>query len=210
MIFYFLILTFCFITMISIGLTGGIGSGKSTVARIFNVLGIPVYYADDAAKRIMNQDPEVKKKMLLHFGEQSYGENGLLNRAYIASQVFNDPERLALLNSITHPATIADAAQWMQRQTGPYAIKEAALLFESGSAADLDYIIGVYSPTALRIQRIMHRDKITREEVLQRMQRQIDERIKMKLCDFVVVNDEQQLLIPQVMALDEKLRKIDG
>lgn len=190
--------------MLRIGLTGGIGSGKSTVARIFNVLGIPVYYADDAARRVMNEDPEVKKNMLQHFGNESYTDEGLLNRPYIASLVFSNPEKHALLNSISHPATIADSEKWMSRQTGPYAVKEAALLFESGSAGNLDYIIGVYSPTSLRIQRIMHRDNISREEVLQRMKRQIDDRMKMKLCDFVIQNDEQQLLIPQVLALHER------
>jgi len=196
--------------MVKIGLTGGIGSGKSTVAKIFSVLGIPVYYADDAARRVMNEDPEVKKNMLRHFGKESYTAAGLLNRPYIASLVFGNPEKLELLNTISHPATIADSEQWMKRQATPYAIKEAALLFESGSAGNLDYIIGVYSPSALRIQRIMHRDNITREEVLQRMKRQIDERMKMKLCDFVVMNDEQQLLIPQVLALHEKFKKSAG
>ncbi|PZR28508.1 MAG: dephospho-CoA kinase [Citrobacter freundii] len=194
--------------MVRIGLTGGIGSGKSTVAKIFNVLGIPVYYADDAARRVMNEDPEVKKNVLQHFGSESYTTEGLLNRPYIASLVFGNPEKLELLNSISHPATIADSEKWMKGQTSPYAIKEAALLFESGSAGNLDYIVGVYSPAALRIQRVMQRDKITREEVLQRMKRQIDERMKMKLCDFVVVNDEQELVIPQVVALHEKFKMI--
>ncbi|MCG2617114.1 dephospho-CoA kinase [Terrimonas sp. NA20] len=190
--------------MIKIGLTGGIGSGKSTVARIFEVLGVPVYYADDAAKRVMNENAEVRQNLIKHFGNESYTAEGLLNRAYISSQVFGNPEKLALLNSISHPATIADSEQWMARQTTPFAIKEAALLFESGSAGSLDYIIGVYSPTPLRILRTMHRDNISREDVLQRMKRQISETVKMKLCDFVVVNDEQELLIPQVVGLREK------
>lgn len=191
--------------MIKIGLTGGIGSGKSTVARIFSVFGIPVYNADDAAKRLMNEDPEVKKNVMHHFGKESYTAEGSLNRAYIASRVFSNKENLALLNSITHPATIADSEKWMSRQTTPYAVKEAALLFESGSAGNLDYIIGVYAPVSLRIHRTMQRDGISRDDVLQRMSRQIDENMKMKLCDFVVVNDEQQLLIPQVESLHEKL-----
>ena len=189
--------------MIRIGLTGGIGSGKSTVAKIFEVLGIPVYYADAANKRLVNEDPKIIKDITHHFGEKSYVD-GKLNRAYIASIVFNDPEKLALLNAISHPATIEDANKWMQQQTSPYVIKEAALIFESGSAENLDLVIGVYAPVPLRIKRTMDRDKITQEEVKKRMERQINEELKMKLCDYVVINDEQQLVIPQVMALHQK------
>jgi dephospho-CoA kinase len=127
------------------------------------------------------------------------------NRPYIASLVFNNKEKLDLLNSLTHPATIHDANKWMQRQKAAYTIKEAALLFESGSVEHLDFVIGVYTPLPLRIQRVMQRDKISREEVQQRMHRQMDERIKMKLCDAVIINDEQQLLIPQVTDLHKKL-----
>jgi len=190
--------------MFRVGLTGGIGSGKSTVAKIFEVLGIPAYYADMAARRLMNEDQELKKNIIAYFGNESYEANEL-NRSYIASVVFNDKEKLELLNSLTHPATIRDANQWMERQSSPYTIKEAALIFESGSAEHLDYVIGVYTPTPLRIQRIMRRDNITREEVLHRMNRQIDEEIKMRLCDAVLINDEQQLLLPQVLQLHEKL-----
>jgi len=190
--------------MLRAGLTGGIGSGKSTVAKIFEVLGIPVYYADDGAKRLMNEDEELKKNIITHFGKESY-LNEQLNRPYIASLVFNDKEKLELLNFLTHPATIRDANHWMKRQTSPYIIKEAALIFESGAAEYLDHVIGVFTPVPLRIHRIMQRDKITQEEVLQRMNRQIDEDIKMRLCDSVLINDEQQLLVPQVLQLHEKL-----
>ena len=193
--------------MLRIGLTGGIGSGKSTVARIFEVLGIPVYYADAAARRLMNEDEELKKNIINHFGNESY-VNSQLNRPYIASIVFNDKGKLELLNSLTHPATISDANKWMQEQTSPYIIKEAALIFESGSAEHLDHVIGVYTPAPLRIQRIMDRDRITKEEVLQRMNRQMDEDKKMKLCDFVISNDDKQLLIPQVLQLHEKLQAL--
>lgn len=189
--------------MLKIGLTGGIGSGKTTVAKIFEVLGIPVYYADEAARRLLNENEEVRSSIIKHFGKESY-TNGKLNRSYISSLVFNDKEKLELLNSLTHPATILDANNWMQQQTSPYIIKEAALIFESGSAEHLDYIIGVYSPPALRIKRTMERDHITREEVIKRMTKQIDEETKMKLCDFVITNDEQQIVIPQVLQLHEK------
>jgi dephospho-CoA kinase len=190
--------------MLRVGLTGGIGSGKSTVAKIFEVLGIPVYYADDAAKKIMNTDEELKKAIIKQFGEESYS-NDQLNRPYIASLVFNDKEKLELLNSLTHPATIRDANQWMRQQTSSYTIKEAALIFESGSAEHLDYVIGVYTPLPLRIKRIMDRDHIAKEEVQQRMSRQIDEEIKMRLCDAVITNDEEQLVTTQVLKLHEQL-----
>lgn len=190
--------------MLRVGLTGGIGSGKTTVAKIFEVLGVPVYYADDAAKHIMNTDEELKKAVIENFGEESY-VNDQLNRPYIAALVFNDKDKLELLNSLTHPATIRDANRWMQQQTSSYTIKEAALIFESGSAEYLDYVIGVYTPLPLRTRRIMDRDQVTSEEVKQRMSRQIDEEIKMRLCDSVIANDEQQLVTTQVLQLHEQL-----
>lgn len=190
--------------MLRIGITGGIGSGKSTVAKIFETLGVPVYYADDAAKRIMNEDEELKQQIKQQFGEVVF-TNGKLNRKALAEIVFNDPVKLNQLNAIMHPATIADAERWMQKQTTPYAIKEAALIFESGAQEFLDYVIGVTAPAPLRIQRTMHRDDITKEEVTARMNRQMDESIKMKLCDFVLKNDEQEMLLPQVIALHNNL-----
>lgn len=188
--------------MLHIGLTGGIGSGKSTIAKVFETLGIPVYYADDASKKLMNEDKELKKQIIRHFGDASYTDNQL-NRSYIASVVFADKTKLELLNSLVHPATIRDAKRWMNEQNTPYAIKEAALIFESGSAEGLDYIIGVFAPQALRIKRTMDRDNVTREAVINRMQNQVDEAMKMRLCDFVIYNDEQQLVIPQVLKLHE-------
>lgn len=190
--------------MFRVGLTGGIGSGKTTVAKIFEVLGIPVYYADDAAKKIMNTDDDLRKAITEKFGAESY-INDQLNRPYIASVVFNDNEKLELLNSLTHPATIRDANKWMIEQKSPYSIKEAALIFESGSAEHLDYVIGVFTPLPLRIKRIMERDHITKEEVLIRMSRQIDEDIKMRLCDTVIKNDEQHMVTTQVLQLHERL-----
>jgi len=188
--------------MLKIGLTGGIGSGKSTVAKIFETLGIPVYYADAEAKRLMNSSETLKKVIRQNFGEATY-ENDQLNRKYLAGIVFNNPEKLELLNALIHPVTINDAEQWMQQQSAPYSIKEAALLFESGAAENLDFIIGVYAPQALRIKRVMKRDGLTADEIMKRINRQVNEEMKMKLCDFVITNNEQELLIPQVLKLHQ-------
>jgi dephospho-CoA kinase len=190
--------------MLKVGITGGIGSGKSTVSRIFELLGIPVYYADTAAKEIMHTDGELKASVQEHFGADIY-KNGILDRAALGKIVFNDKQQLELLNSLVHPATIRHSDEWASRQTAPYVLKEAALLFESGSSQSLDKIIGVFAPQPLRLLRVMKRDNATREEVLARMNKQIDENIKMRLCDYVVHNDEQQLVIPQVLALHETL-----
>ena len=192
--------------MLKIGLTGGIGSGKSTVAKIFEVLGIPVYYADEAARRIMNENEGLKAQIIAQFGTQSYA-NGALNRAYLAAEVFNDKAKLERLNALVHPVTIADSSQWMARQTTPYAVKEAALIFESGTRRYLDYVIGVSAPAPLRMLRATRRDHSTKEKVEAVMNRQLDESVKMKLCDFVIINDEQQAVLPQVMKLHEELLK---
>ncbi|MBK7560378.1 MAG: dephospho-CoA kinase [Chitinophagaceae bacterium] len=193
--------------MIKVGLTGGIGSGKTTIARIFETLGIPVYNADDATKRLMNSNPDLKTTLIKNFGEASY-KNNVLDTTYLAGIVFNDPEKLALLNSLTHPVTIKDAADWISKQSAPYAIKEAALLFESGAADHVDYVIGVFAPQPVRIKRVMDRDGLTAEEVMKRISRQMDEEVKMKRCDFVITNNEHQLVIPQVLELDKKLREL--
>jgi dephospho-CoA kinase len=190
--------------MIKVGLTGGIGSGKSTVAQVFKTLGVPVFDADVVAKRIMEEDKFLVASIKKAFGEEAYSGDKL-NRKYIADIVFKDKYQLELLNSLTHPATIKAAEDWMVDQTTSYCIKEAALLFEAGTAGDLDYIIGVQAPDALRIKRVMQRDGITRQEVLNRMGKQIEQDIKMRLCDYVITNDEQRLLIPQVLELHNKL-----
>lgn len=188
--------------MLKIGLTGGIGSGKSTVAAIFSVLGIPVFDADAVTKKLMEDDESIRSSIKKKFGEEAY-LNNKLNRKYIASIVFNDVHKLEILNSITHPVVITAAQKWMQQQTSAYTIKEAALMFESASAAGVDFIIGVFAPQHLRIKRVMERDNISRLDVLARMDKQIDEKIKMKLCNFIIVNDEQQLVIPQAIKLHE-------
>ena len=188
-----------------IGLTGGIGSGKSVVAKVFATLGIPVFNADDEAKRIMQTSPEIKNKLIEQFGLEIYNEHGL-DKEKLASIVFNDPFQLQLLNAIVHPVTIQAAKDWAAKQTTPYVIKEAALIFESAAADGLFKVIGVTAPLSLRIQRVMQRDGVSKEQVEARMQHQISDTIKMRLCDYVIQNNNQEMLIPQVLELDKAIR----
>jgi dephospho-CoA kinase len=190
--------------MLKIGITGGIGAGKSTVAGIFKVLGVPVFDADVTAKNILNTDPILREQIAAAFGSETY-KKGLLDRKYLATLVFNNPNQLAKLNALVHPATIAAADKWASRFTDkPYIIKEAALLFEARTNEGLDYIIGVTAPVELRMTRVMDRDQVSREEVLNRMQHQLDDTEKMKRCNFVIDNNEASLVIPQVLALHAK------
>lgn len=188
-----------------IGLTGGIGSGKSVVAKIFATLGIPVFNADDEAKRIMQTSPEIKTKLIEQFGMDIYNESGL-DKEKLASIVFNDPFQLQLLNAIVHPVTIQAAKDWAAKQTSPYVIKEAALIFESGAADGLLKVIGVTAPLSLRTHRVMQRDGITKEQVDARMRNQISDTIKMRLCDYVIENNNQQMVLPQVLDIDKAIR----
>jgi len=193
--------------MLKVGLTGGIGSGKSTVAAIFETLGTPVYYADKEAKRLMIEDVNLIQSIKELLGKESYS-NGNLNREYIASVVFNEPKKLEQLNQLIHPLTIADSDNWMLQQSTPYAIKEAALIFESNSESHLDVIIGVTSPESLRIKRVMERDGIDEAAVRQRMSRQMSEDEKIKKCNFVITNDEPFLLTRQVLLIHKTLIKM--
>ena len=192
--------------MLKIGITGSIGAGKSTVAGIFKVLGVPVFDADATAKSILNSDLELREQIIAAFGSETY-KNGLLDRKYLASLVFNNPDQLAKLNALVHPATIKAADTWAkhwEEQGSAYIVKEAALLFEAGTNIGLDFIIGVTAPEDLRITRVMARDHVTREEVLKRMQHQLDDTQKMERCDIVIDNNEKALLIPQVLTLHQQ------
>jgi dephospho-CoA kinase len=195
------------LSTLKIGLTGGIGSGKTTVAAIFEVLKVPVYYADAASKSLYISDKELEQEIRKFFGDEIYA-GGEFNRRLLAETVFSRPEKLEQLNKLVHPRTIRHAESWMASQKTPYIIKEAALIFESGSASGLDLVIGVSAPEHLRIHRAMKRDGLTRDEVKKRMDQQIDEKIKMSLCDFVIVNDEQQAVLPQVLALHDKFLRM--
>lgn len=192
--------------MKKVGLTGGIGSGKSTVAKIFETLGIPVYYADLEAKRLMVEDTSLVEAIKELFGEEAYDANGRLNRAFIAQRAFPEPELLKKLEALVHPAVLRDGERWHAAQRdAPYTIKEAALLFESGSYRQLDKVITVFAPLELRIQRVMARDKSAREDVEARIARQMPEDEKIALADFVVYNDGSRSLISQVWQIHKEL-----
>ena len=188
-----------------IGLTGGIGSGKSVVAKIFATIGIPVFNADEEAKRIMQTSPAIKTKLIEQFGTDIYNAHGL-DKEKLAAIVFNDPFQLQLLNAIVHPLTIQAAKDWAAKQSSPYVIKEAALIFESGAADGLFKVIGVTAPLSLRTYRVMQRDGITKDQVDARMRNQISDTIKMRLSDYVIDNNNQQMVIPQVLEIDKAIR----
>lgn len=190
------------------GITGGIGSGKTTVCRIFEAIGIPVYYADDWAKWLINNDVELKKGIVKIFGSDAYTPEGEYNRSFVAKIVFENREKLAALNALVHPAVERHSRDWHDKQAAkgaPYTLKEAALLIESGSRQFLDFLIVVTAPEALRIRRVMRRDGLTEEAVRARMRSQITEAEMLKAADFVIVNDGVQMLVPQVWKIHQKL-----
>jgi len=191
---------------LKIGITGGIGSGKTFICRLFEALGIPVYNADEEAKRLMNTDIRIKEKLIAQFGEATY-KDGLLDRAFLANMVFSDKDKLELLNGIVHPIVIQEAKDWAERQTTGYSLKEAALLFESGSYKELDYTILVTAPIDIRIQRVIERDGTTEPQVWERMNKQLSDEEKLQLADFVIVNDGITPLLPQVWTLHQKFLK---
>jgi dephospho-CoA kinase len=190
--------------MLKVGITGGIGSGKSTICQVFETLGIPVLYADNIAKALMMSDPNLRQNIIKLLGEDAY-QNNQLNRTFISNIVFKDKEKLAQLNAIIHPVVIAYGEDWMNGQNSSYAIKEAALFFETGSNKKVDVMIGVSAPLQLRIQRTMQREHITEKDVLERISKQMNEEQKMALCDYVIVNDEKNSIIEQVLELHQTL-----
>jgi dephospho-CoA kinase len=191
--------------MLKIGITGNIGSGKTTVSKVFELLGVPVFYADIAAREVMTNDEELINGVKQTFGTEAYFEDGSLNRKYIAGKVFNDPAELAKLNALVHPATFRAFDSWAKSfPYAPYLVKEAAILFESGSNKLCDYSIIVAAPKEVRIQRVIARDNISMAEVESRDARQMPEEEKVKLANFRVKNDDTQLVIPQVLALHQQ------
>lgn len=189
-----------------IGITGGIGSGKSMVCKIFALLGAPTYDADTRARSLMTDDQVLVDQIKKKFGPQSYNTDATLNRQYLSKEVFNDPEKLAEMNKLVHPRVALDSEKWINANAqSPYVVKEAALLFESGAYKALDKIIVVTAPEALRLQRVVNRDKTrSQEDVMKIIRNQLAEEEKIRRADFVITNDETQLIIPQVLKLHER------
>ena len=190
--------------MKSIGITGGIGSGKSTVCRVFELLGVPVYYADDAAKELLD-DGKIIEELSGLFGNAILSGKEIDKKA-LAELVFNDKEKLAKLNAVIHPAVGKHFEEWQKQQGGsPYIIKEAAILFESNAYKQVDEVITVTAPVELRIKRAVQRLGITEEQVKERMNNQLSDEEKVKRSHYVIVNDEENLIIPQILKIHAEL-----
>lgn len=197
---------------LQIGVTGGIGAGKTVVCRIFKYLGVPVYNADERARYLMVNHQELKGMIIQSFGDESYLPDGSLNRGYLAARVFPDEQKVKQLNQLVHPQVGRDYQEWLnQLPENPYVIREAALMIESGSYRDLDYLITVTAPQELRIKRVLARDpQRNRQQVLDIMSNQISEEKRLEKSNFVLENDQQKMLIPQVLALHEKFNDLRG
>lgn len=186
--------------MIKLGVTGGIGSGKTTVAQLLEVMGVPVYIADEESKRLTDQDPLIRQQLIALFGTSIYNERGL-NRPLLASHIFSDKALLKQVNGIIHPIVKQDFLRWAAEQPTACCAIETAILFESGFDGIVDKSVMVYAPSALRIQRVMQRNGVEREEVERRMQSQMSDEAKRDLADYVLYNDDSRALIPQLIAL---------
>lgn len=198
--------------MLKVGITGGIGSGKTTVCKLFEQLGVPVYYADDRAKYLMQHEHYLIDLIKQNFGAEVYGTGGALNRKLLAEKVFNNAEKLAVLNSLVHPAVFRDNERFVEEQQVknlPYAMKEAALLVETGSYKNLDKLIVVTAPLEVRLQRVAERDGAATEEILARIRNQLPEEEKLKLADYVITNDKDiEHLKQQVLNIHEQLLEL--
>jgi len=195
--------------MLKVGITGGIGSGKSTVCEVFHHLNIKIFNADKAAKEIINYDADVKSKLISIFGKEIYENSEKINKQKFAEIIFNNQKSLSIVNSIVHPVVMSKFDEFVySHNMSKYIIKEAAILFESGSYKKLDKTITISAPEKLRIQRVISRDNVDRQVVIDRMKNQISEKERINRADFVIVNDEKTLLIPQILQIDNILKNL--
>lgn len=196
--------------LLRVGLTGGIGSGKSTVARLLGLMGAAVYVADDRAKALMVSDPELRSGIVELFGKQAYSADGTLDRAFVASQVFGHPDKLAALNALVHPAVERDFAAWVSEQETAlprpaYAVEEAAVLVESGAWRRMDCVVAVTAPLEVRIARVMRRDSVSEAAAKARIAAQLSDAERTKYADYLLEADEKHLLVPQAAELHAAL-----
>ncbi len=190
--------------MLKVAITGGIGSGKSLVCQVFKTLGIPIFDADAVSNQLVEHDAALKTAIIELFGKEAY-KNNIYNRKYIASIVFSQAEMLQALNALIHPKAIEAAKQWFEKQQSPYAIKEAAILFESNAEKDIDIIIGVTAPEQIRVKRVMQRTGYSKEEVIKRMQQQMPDEEKMAKCNYVIQNNDTDAILPQILQIHQQL-----
>lgn len=198
------------ISDLKVGITGGIGAGKSIVSKVFKVLGIPVYDADTRAKWLMNYEQAVKSKIIESFGTKAYKKDEL-DREFIGAETFHNPDKLKILNAIVHPAVGEDYKQWAESQKSPYTLKEAALIFEAGSYKGLDRIIVVTAPSEIRIARVLRRDAHrSKKDIEAIMVRQWPEEEKIARADYIIKNDGREMILPQILSIDKALKELAG
>lgn len=190
--------------MLKVGITGGIGSGKSTICNIFRNLGVPIFSSDEEGRKVLNEDEDVRKELRKLFGDDMFISDGSVDRPRLASLIFSDPNAMDQVVSLVHPKVQEKYETWcIKHESRPYTLKEAAILFESGYYHDLDKIIHVFAPKEVRMQRVIQRDKSIKEEVMKRMRFQYTDEERNKLADFILINEEIDTLLPQVMELHE-------
>lgn len=193
---------------IQIGVTGGIGAGKSLVCRIFQALGIPIYDADHRAKWLMNHHPTLIVEIKQHFGKEAYLPDESLNRQYLSEKIFSNETLLKQLNALVHPKVGEDYQQWVLQQMAPYVVKEAALLIEAGSYKTLDYLVSVNAPETVRLRRVLLRDTHrSAQEVQAIMRKQLSDHERAAKADFVIVNDDKSLIVPKILQLHQRFLK---
>ena len=190
-----------------IGLTGGIGSGKTCVSKVFQTLGIPIFNADKIAKEYMQSSDKLKEAIKEIFGNNVI-KKGILQNKILAEIVFNDNEKLIQLNRLVHPFVLEIFDKWQKKQNAFFVLKEAAILFESGAYKKLDAVICVSAPMRVKIERVMKRDNCTKKEVLKRMNNQMVENEKEKLSDFVILNDGKERLLPQILDIFDRINNL--
>ncbi len=194
--------------MIRVGITGGIGSGKTTVCEVFKLLGVPVFYADPEARNLQDHDPEIKKELTELFGDEIYLPQGTLNRSKLAALIFNDKQALERVNALIHPRVRERLKAWSnQHQNQPYGLYEAAILFESETYKDCDLNILVVADLKLRVNRVIDRDGLKESDIVSRMNNQLPDEQKIPLADFVIYNDQHRLIIPQVLNIDKLIKE---